>query len=101
LVYCFESHDQPEGVDLYDVAVMTSNPLTETAVSILNNNFTAINVSGQTTKSTWGKSLYRPFDQLPQVETLPVQLTAIPYFLWGNRGMKSMRVWVPKTADKS
>jgi len=27
-----------------------------------------------------------------------VQLIAIPYFAWGNRGMQSMRVWLPQAA---
>jgi len=78
-----------------DAQIITSKPMEETAVSIRGNNFIAVNVSGQVTESTWGDTLHRPSDQLPRVEIRPVQLKAIPYFLWGNRSMKSMRVWFP------
>jgi len=94
LVYCFESHDQPDDVDLLDVAVVTSGALTETAVSVPNDSV-AIQVTGQMLSPTWGEALYLPLDERPQTEARPVQLNAIPYFLWGNRGMKSMRIWVP------
>jgi hypothetical protein len=94
LVYCFESHDQPDDVDLLDVAVVTSGALTETAVSVPNDSV-AIQVTGQVLPPTWGEVLYLPLDERPQTEARPVQLNAIPYFLWGNRGMKSMRIWVP------
>jgi DUF1680 family protein len=95
LVYCFESHDQPDGVGLEDVAVMVDGDMGETAVSISDNSV-AIQVSGQVLPSTWGESLYLPLDERPQTEARPVQLIAIPYFLWGNRGMESMRIWVPQ-----
>jgi hypothetical protein len=95
LIYCFESHDQPDGVDLQDVQVISNKSMVVTAVDTLNN-FTAIDVPGQVRTSTWEGSLYRPFAELPQTETQPVQLRAVPYFLWGNRGMQSMRVWLPQ-----
>jgi DUF1680 family protein len=95
LMYCFESYDQPEEVDLQDVAVVTAGTLTETAVSIPDSTV-AMQVSGQVLLSTWGESLYLPLDERPQIAVRPVQLNAIPYFLWGNRGMESMRIWVPQ-----
>jgi DUF1680 family protein len=95
LVYCFESYDQPDEVDLQDVAVVTAGALTETAVSIPDSTV-AMQVSGQVLLSTWGESLYLPLDERPQIAARPVQLNAIPYFLWGNRGMESMRIWVPQ-----
>ena len=35
LVYCFESHDQPAGVDLLDVKVVANEPLSVAPVDIL------------------------------------------------------------------
>jgi DUF1680 family protein len=103
LVYAFESQDQSEGVSLEDVQVLVDEALGETAVSTgsrqavsMPTNSIAIQVSGQTILTTWGNALYLPFDQQPQTGAQPVQLNAIPYFLWGNRGMQSMRVWVPQ-----
>jgi DUF1680 family protein len=40
----------------------------------------------------WAGTLYR---QEPP-KTQPVHLTAIPYFLWNNRGSGSMNVWIPE-----
>ena len=38
----------------------------------------------------WDNGLYRP--QSPA--TYPAKLTAIPYYLWCNRGISAMRVWI-------
>jgi uncharacterized protein len=45
----------------------------------------------------WGPELYRPLkDTTNDVRpVLPISLTAIPYFAWGNRGACAMRTWVP------
>jgi DUF1680 family protein len=40
-------------------------------------------------------SLYRPATSTDGGGGDPVALTAIPYFLWGNRAAGPMRVWVP------
>jgi hypothetical protein len=29
---------------------------------------------------------------------MPVELTAIPYYAWANRGAGAMRVWVPRAS---
>lgn len=100
LVYCFESHDQPEGADLLDLQVMTSEPLTATAVPLLGG-VVSIHAPGRVVTSGWHDSLYQPLADLPQIESRSVQLTAIPYFAWGNRGMRSMRVWVPEAVDRT
>ena len=42
--------------------------------------------------SDWKDTLYR--NAAPQEE--PARLTAIPYYLWSNRGQGSMLVWVPE-----
>ena len=31
----------------------------------------------------------------------PTPLTFIPYHAWGNRGLATMRVWVPEAAQAS
>ena len=103
LVYCFESHDQPQYVELNDVEVMTSEDMGVTATSTgsvqavsLLGGIHAIKVPGRMVVSSSQDLLYRPFSELPSTVSHPVQLTAIPYFVWGNRGMQSMRIWVPE-----
>jgi DUF1680 family protein len=68
LVYCVESTDQAEGADLVDVVADASGDLAE-----------------------------RPADETlgDAVAVAAGDLTFIPYHLWGNRGLSTMRVWVP------
>jgi DUF1680 family protein len=44
----------------------------------------------------WLGALYRPAGQAPAVAGRPARLVAIPYYAWGNRGIGSMRVWIPR-----
>jgi len=69
LVYCLESTDQEDGFDLTTVTTAASDALTERAPA-----------------ATLGGAV-------------PVEardLTFIPYHAWGNRGLSTMRVWVPE-----
>ncbi len=96
LVYCFESHDQPAGVDLADVLVRADHPADEATLEIPGGGL-ALQVEGAMPAATWGGSLYCSEDTVPAVDAPQrVSLTAIPYYAWGNRGMRSIRVWMPK-----
>jgi len=56
--------------------------------------------TGYQMERAWPKNgLYRPLvlGKESQASDRKVTLTAIPYFAWGNRGLKSMRVWIPYT----
>jgi DUF1680 family protein len=44
----------------------------------------------------WQGILYQPPGKAPAATHRAVRLTAIPYYAWGNRGIGSMRVWIPK-----
>ena len=94
LLYCLESHDQPDGAELLDVQVLTEEPLTVTAVPLLGGIHT-ITVPGRVLTSDWSEMLYRPLAKQPASESRVVSLTAVPYYAWANRGMRSMRVWMP------
>ena len=48
--------------------------------------FTGRKISGD----NWGSKLYKP----AEFNTMPVELTAIPYGLWGNRKPGEMTVWM-------
>ena len=45
----------------------------------------------------WGGQTYRALASVNELPRRPVQLTAVPYHLWGNRGANVMRVWIPRT----
>jgi uncharacterized protein len=40
---------------------------------------------------------YRPVEEVPAGDSTAIELTAVPYYAWGNRGAGPMRVWVPVT----
>lgn len=100
IVYCLEEHDQEPGVDLLDVEI---DPLAELAARWqpeLLGGVTIVDAAGQPMdRAGWVEGeLYRPLvlrtAQRPAERRL--KLRAIPYFAWANRGLKSMRVWIPR-----
>jgi DUF1680 family protein len=107
LVYCFESHDQPTGVDLLDVQVDRSQPLLDGPL-MFSGRKVSVQVAGRMPERAGQDAPYSPLaagdatagdgtanDGAASAAAQAVTLTAIPYFAWGNRGMQSMRVWVP------
>jgi DUF1680 family protein len=96
LVYCLESHDQMGQVNLLDVAIDPHGPMQTHWRSDLLGGVMTIEVSGYRLDSkSWGDHLYLPLSQEAEVENKQIELAAIPYFAWGNRGLASMRVWIP------
>ncbi|MBK8900130.1 MAG: glycoside hydrolase family 127 protein [Anaerolineaceae bacterium] len=95
LIYCVESHDQPAGVELEDVQVLADKPLGVTAVPLFGG-IQAITVPGRMAQLAEAGPLYQRLDKAGQSRWQAVTLTAVPYFTWGNRGMHSMRVWLPQ-----
>ena len=45
--------------------------------------------------SGWDGSGWASLGEEPTTSTRAVTLTAIPYYLWANRGPSAMRVWIP------
>ena len=43
----------------------------------------------------WEGHLYQPVDQKAKRQGTAVKVTAIPYFVWQNRGASEMSVWLP------
>jgi DUF1680 family protein len=41
----------------------------------------------------WGDTLYRR--ELPVI--VPTRLITVPYYLWNNRGIGTMMVWLPES----
>lgn len=100
IVYCFEEQDQLQGVNLLDVKIDPSEELTSLWQSDLLGGVMSVEGTGyQIDRSTWQDHdrLYRPLilQNENRHSERRVKLTAIPYYAWGNRGLKSMRVWIP------
>jgi DUF1680 family protein len=101
IVYCLEAQDQPQGVDLLDLKIDPQEELTSRWQADLLGGVVTIEGSGsQEDRSNWvNNGLYRQLILEHQNGRAPqgVKWTAIPYYAWGNRGLKSMRVWIPYT----
>ncbi len=99
LVYCLEEQDHEPGVNLLDVNIDPSQELTSHWQGDLLGGVIALEgVGSQRDRSSWQENgLYRPLIQENgnQPPDRKMKLTAIPYYAWGNRGLKSMRVWIP------
>lgn len=101
LIYCFEGHDQPPGTDLLDVQIDPFQPVRAEWVSDLLGGVMVLHPEGYVLNpKTWEAALYLPLDRIPSIERVPIELNAIPYYAWGNRGLGSMRVWVPMNSGK-
>ncbi|MNC36697.1 Non-reducing end beta-L-arabinofuranosidase [compost metagenome] len=89
LVYCLEAADN--GTPLSSIALHESAPFTERFEDSLLGG--AVMVKGQGTRveqAGWSGGLYSRAKA--SVET--IEVTAIPYYLWGNRGSGEMKVWI-------
>ena len=88
LVYCFEGIDNDDDVlslridDSREIAISEYNERLLGGTAALS--VQGVRVSGQ-------KSLY----SLEKTKEKAVNLTAVPYYAWGNRGLGEMRVWMP------
>lgn len=97
LVYCVESNDLPEGVQIEDVALALGRapaafvPARETiaGADVLTLTVPAIALKRPEWKSD---ELYREV-ALPTVQNIRLKL--VPYYAWGNRGDTEMTVWLP------
>jgi hypothetical protein len=78
LVYCLESTDQDAGVSLAEVFADAGNGLADDGVADALGGAPVVRSAG------------RRFDGQA------AELRFIPYHAWGNRGLSTMRVWVPE-----
>ncbi len=93
LVYCLESIDLPDGVDITEIAL---TPTTKFSARFVPDLLGGISVlKGQVLRlpfDKWDGALYHNIStKAPQ----PIDVTLIPYHTWGNRGDSEMTVWLP------
>ncbi len=89
IVYCVEQCDQKAPVgSLLLSADAELKPIAEK--SLLGGVTVIKGFAGVVPKLNWDSRLYRPLPAVPRVE-----LTAIPYYVWGNREAGPMKVWLP------
>jgi DUF1680 family protein len=92
LVYCLEQTDAPPGTVLEDLTVDTTAPVRVAEPGPGDPVPVRLAASGRAIPPDAGP-LYR--DRSAPAPGTPVDLTAVPYFLWANRDPGAMRVWIP------
>jgi hypothetical protein len=91
LVYCLEEVDNPGGRVQRLKLPRKAELMAETRADLFDGIVVLTAQAAAIDERDW-KTLYRT---TPPQET-PARLTAIPYYLWSNRGQGSMMVWVPE-----
>jgi DUF1680 family protein len=93
LVYCVEEIDNPGGpVNL--LALPRGAGLEAVERRDLFDGIVTVVAEGRATATTdWNGALYR--NAPPSHE--PAKLTAVPYYIWNNRGPNPMTVWLAET----
>ena len=83
LVYCLEGQDQPDSQVIHMMVPPQTAMSTQFEPELLNGIHT-LNLSGNLLKPTENS-----------LEQVPLELKAIPYYAWANRGRDYMMVWLP------
>jgi DUF1680 family protein len=90
LVYCVEEADNPGGsvqrLKLSRAAPLKPEQRTDLFGGVVTLTAPAVRLAGD----DWKETLYR--SEAPA--EVPTNLTALPYYLWNNRGAGSMLVWL-------
>jgi len=99
IIYCLESRDQDINSNLLDIQIDPIQPLQSHWHDSLLGGVITVKASGYyTNMELWQGILYRQARAADsqQAQRQPISLVAIPYYAWGNRGIESMRIWIPK-----
>lgn len=92
VVYCVESADLPDGVGIESVYIPRSISWTEQAGT---DQFTGhVLLSGQAVRISSAVPAGRLYADLGEPEARPLEITLVPYAVWGNRGPGEMSVWM-------
>ena len=92
LVYCVEETDNPGGA-VQRLRLPRASRLKAVKRPDLFDGIVTIESDGTAANPDEFATLYRSH---PPIES-PAKMTALPYFLWSNRGQGSMLVWIPET----
>lgn len=104
IVYCAESHDQKEGVDLKLLEVSPSQGLVESLQTGVLGEYVGLRARMRRVNYETEEPLYHTWDPSKpsgihaQSVDVDEDLWLIPYFLWANRGKAAMRVWFDAAA---
>jgi DUF1680 family protein len=94
-VYCLEETDN-QGINLLDISIEPDVRIEAVWRENLLNGITTLNLPGKVFEEDISElPLYTTYGQINPLKD--INLTAVPYYTWANRGAGQMRVWVPVT----
>ena len=107
LVYCLEGIDLPKGVDMNSISINPSTPaVEEPGVDVAGEAVVALRLDGLAPavprRPGWPYSELVPHGDratppgVASEEARAVEVRAMPYYAWANRGATAMRVWAPR-----
>ncbi len=91
IVYCIESPDLPEDMNIHDVYIASDAPLKPAYKADLLGGVTAIETEVLIRKTAFDGMYHRL--QAPPLSTIKTKL--IPYYAWSNRQLAEMTVFMP------
>jgi DUF1680 family protein len=92
IVYCLESVDLPDGVEMADVTIAPDERFRSRFEENLLGGVTALEAKARATAGgTWDGTLYRAITPR-KAKTVDIRL--VPYYAWANRGRSEMKVWL-------
>ena len=95
LIYCLEAVDHP-GIDLFEVALDHLDEFDVRRDLELLGGITILHTTGERLAEPANEgALHRAAGSDANEGPEKIQITAIPYYAWGNRGAGAMQVWIP------
>ncbi len=93
LVYCVESKDLPQGVQVQDLVMPVQSSWELKPENWGQHPLTLLQTTAfQKAPQNWEQTLYKPVNA---AGLRPVTIKLIPYYAWANRGAGDMSVWLP------
>jgi DUF1680 family protein len=93
IVYCLESVDLPESVEIYEVVIPHNIKLQPRFDKNLLGGIIALEGKAEVFKEAqWSNQLYQ---ELTLEAPKKIAIRLIPYYAWCNRGTSEMTVWMP------
>lgn len=93
LVYCVEDTDLPQGTVVDSLQISPDEPID--VIDTPGLAMPGLRVRGAVQQAS-DQGLYHRRGAPQERRAVLVDVTAIPYFAWGNRGEPTMRVWIPE-----
>jgi hypothetical protein len=93
MVYCLEQADQQAPLDQL-ILPATAQLASQYRPELLGGMTVIMGQGLLRPMDDWKNVLYRP---LHPADTKPIPITAVPYCIWGNRGLGKMAVWLDST----